>query len=363
MKIAVFHELHDGGARRAVNEFSKRLLVKDTVDLYIVDENYPDSEKNNFTNVYYYEFKQKNWKSNNWKIRLYKDTFELFKLYLLHRKIAKRINKGNYDLAFIHPSRYTQAPFILRFVKCKKFYYCQEPLRLVYDPIFKMKDELHLIKKIYEVMIRKLRKFIDRKNVDFADVIFANSRFSKKNIFTAYGRKSKVVYLGVDTKLFKPSGIIRSIDVLYIGGDKEIDGFDLLKEAIRYSRKKPNMEIQISGKNWISDRRLIELYNKSKIVVCLAKNEPFGLIPVEAMSCGALVIAVNEGGYKESVIDNKSGFLIPRSPLLLAEKIDLCLENSSMAKRFGKSGRSEVIKRWDWDVQTFKLSKILHENF
>ncbi len=36
MKIAVFHELHEGGARRAVNELSVRLKNKHIVDLYYV---------------------------------------------------------------------------------------------------------------------------------------------------------------------------------------------------------------------------------------------------------------------------------------------------------------------------------------
>ena len=38
MKIAIFHELHAGGARRAVNEFAIRLKKKNRVDLFLVDE-------------------------------------------------------------------------------------------------------------------------------------------------------------------------------------------------------------------------------------------------------------------------------------------------------------------------------------
>ena len=43
--------------------------------------------------------------------------------------------------------------------------------------------------------------------------------------------------------------------------------------------------------------------------MALAKDEDFGITPVEAMSCGTPVIAFNGGGYKETVINNKTGIL------------------------------------------------------
>ena len=45
MKIAVFHELGIGGARKAVNEFSKELIKKHKVDLYVVDDDIDVDEK------------------------------------------------------------------------------------------------------------------------------------------------------------------------------------------------------------------------------------------------------------------------------------------------------------------------------
>ena len=94
MKIAVFHELHSGGALRAVDEFVKGLKKDHQVDLYTTD---------NFT--------PKKWNGGNWKLKLYKDTVELYKLFKLHRKIAQEINEKEYDIVFIHPSQFTQRSF------------------------------------------------------------------------------------------------------------------------------------------------------------------------------------------------------------------------------------------------------------
>jgi glycosyltransferase involved in cell wall biosynthesis len=39
-------------------------------------------------------------------------------------------------------------------------------------------------------------------------------------------------------------------------------------------------------------------------------DEDFGMTPVEAMASGKPVVAVNEGGFKETVVDGKTGVLV-----------------------------------------------------
>jgi glycosyltransferase involved in cell wall biosynthesis len=39
-------------------------------------------------------------------------------------------------------------------------------------------------------------------------------------------------------------------------------------------------------------------------------DEDFGMTPVEAMASGKPVVAVNEGGFKETVINGKTGVLV-----------------------------------------------------
>ncbi len=45
--------------------------------------------------------------------------------------------------------------------------------------------------------------------------------------------------------------------------------------------------------------------------ICVSKNEDFGMVAVESMASGVPVIAVAEGGYLETVIDGKTGILLP----------------------------------------------------
>ena len=62
--------------------------------------------------------------------------------------------------------------------------------------------------------------------------------------------------------------------------------------------------------NWVNDKKLKTLYSECKGFITTARDEDFGMTPVEAMASGKPVIAPNEGGYKESIINEKTGILI-----------------------------------------------------
>ncbi len=322
MKIAFFHELHAGGARRSVNEFAKYLKKKHQVDLYFVDEKSNPAEGEFFHKLNFYQFIPKKWTGSNWKVKLYKDTIELYNLYKLHKKIARNIDSMNYDLVFSDPSKMTQAPFVLRFLKTKKIYYCQEPLRIVYDETLAIPKNISFIKYHYEKLNRFIRKSIDKINIQKADLLLANSKNTKTTIKKAYGLNSTVSLLGVDVTLFKP------------------------------------MKIK---KEWIKlDSGIRDLYCRAKIAVALANNEPFGLIPLETMACGVPVVALNEGGYKETVLDEKTGYLIPKNPTILAQKLDYLLGHPAILEKMSKYARSEMIKNWTWEIQTRKLENLFY---
>ncbi len=362
INIAVFHELNKGGARRAANEFSRHLKRKNNIDLYFIDNKENIKEKKNFSQTFFYKFVPKEWKGNNWKTKLYKDTIELFKLYNLHKKIARDINAKKYDLVFIHGSKFTQAPFLLRLVKHKKVYYCQEPLRIAYEDILVTTKNLDFKRKVYEKINRLIRKTIDKSNALKADMILANSEYTKKFIHNAFNAEAKVCYMGVDIKMFYPQNCKKTSDVLFIGAYEFVDGYDLLKNALKLFNKKPIVKVLASEIKWIDDDDdLRKLYSSTKIALCLAYNEPFGLIPLEAMACGVPVIAVNEAGYKESVINDISGFLIKRNPGELKERIENLLADENLLLKMKLNTREYIKNKWTWTKNSLILEKTLKD--
>ncbi len=361
MKIAFFHELPYGGARRAVLEFGIVLKRNHQVDLFYVDDVQEAGLEKIFNAVYFKKFKSRKWQGNDWRAKLYKDTVELFKIYTLHKNIAKEIDKNKYDFVFVHGSKYTQAPFILRFLKTKKIYYCQEPLRIVYDDfLLKEIKTLAFMKKYYEKMNRSIRKKIDRTNLNGADMILANSKFSKKWIKNAYKKKSIVCYLGVNVDLFKPLKFEKNHDILFLGQKNEIEGYDILEDTLKLFSKKPKVKIiERNGEGrGIEDSKLVKEYNRAKIVVCLSRNEPFGLIPIESASCGVPVVALNEGGFKESVIPGTTGYLVNRNIRSIFVVLKRLLENDSLRKKMETDARKNAELNWTWEKSAENLLNI-----
>lgn len=361
MRIAFFHELHQGGARRSVSEFAKYLKRKHTVDLYTIDSIYNDKEEKNFTNIYFYQFKDRTWKGKDWKTRIYKDTIELIHLYFLHKKIGKKINNAQYDVIFVEPSRFTQAPFILRFLRGTTIYYCQESLRMVYEEIFSIPKNLDIFRFLYERLNRFIRKFVDLYNISAAHIVFANSHYTKQNIKRIYNRSADVLHMGVDVEVFRPKQVKKDIDILFVGAYEVSGGHDLFKKAVFSIVPVPTIKILASEKQWITDdMKLRDLYCRSKAVVALSYNEPFGLIPLEVMACGVPVIAVDDGGYRETILDGKTGYLVKRDHEAIAQKIGYLLAHPLTLNKLGKCARDYVVENWTWEKSSKSLEKKLY---
>jgi len=84
-------------------------------------------------------------------------------------------------------------------------------------------------------------------------------------------------------------------------------GGSLSKVKKRIERLKKS-RVEILG--WISDKKREKLFSEALGFLALARDEDFGITPVEAMAAGTPVIAFNGGGFKESVVDGETGVLI-----------------------------------------------------
>lgn len=365
MRIAIFHELPFGGARDSVYYFGRGLTdLGIDIDLYYSSDEKDEREESFFKYVHFYRFTPKKWRGKNWKSRIYKDTIELYKIDRLHKEIAEDIDDKNYDLVFIHGSQYIEAPFILKYLTSYKVFYCHDPYyRIVYEKLLLEEvKKMNFLNRLYENVNRKFRKHLDKQNFRKADFLIANSHFARTLISKVYGRGSEVVYPGVDVEFFAPQNKKKNLDIFFIGSYQKIDGYDLLEEALSKIAKNIVLQTRMFEDGWISSKQVIkDFYNRSKMVVCLAYNEPFGSVPLEAMSTGVPVIAVNEGGYKETVLDGKTGFLIKRDSDELAKKIKFLLNNTKKYKFMSKFGREYMTSKWTWDKSCKKLAILLKD--
>ncbi len=356
----MFHELQPGGARRVVNELAVQLKKKNTVDLFTLSSQFFPSEYKFYTHVRLFQFSPSFPTIHDWKKRMYRDSIELYRLSRVHKKIAEEIDIGDYHVLLSFSSLFTHAPFLFRYTKTPLIYYCHEPLRLIYDKSLPFPD-VHGVKKYYEKFSRRVRKQIDLSNVRFADTIFTSSQFTKKNIELAYRRSSIVVPPGVDTRFFHNKKSLRDIDVLFIGSFDYVDGYDRWKKIRSKLKNSIKVEERDSKKFQLTDDEVRNLYQRAKIVLCLSRNEPFGLVPLEAMSCGAIVLAVNEGGYRETILSGKTGMLLEPKNHNFVKSIRYLLSKPDILLKMSSDARIHARTRWNWASRAYNLENALND--
>ena len=97
-------------------------------------------------------------------------------------------------------------------------------------------------------------------------------------------------------------------------------------------------------------------YKVSNIVISSSiEPEAFGRVAVEAQSMEKLIIASNIGGSKETVIDEKTGYLFESGDVKsLSEKIlkALNLDDTSL-KIIGIEGRKNVVNKFNVEKMCF----------
>lgn len=368
MKIAIFHNLPSGGAKRMVSELIKELSKRHAIDVFSLTTSSKilGTDKTNCKKVFRY---------SAGKSILTFVLKGLFLLPIIHKKIANEINHGGYDLVLVNHDYIVKSPYILRYLKIPSFYICHEPPREFYEQQF-----LHspLLKDKIANLIRFPLKIIDNQNIKFANFVISNSIYSRKIINKTYNIDSTVIYPGVDTKIFRPAKMKKKNQVISIGSllpykghVDTIDAISTINEGVRPTlvivgdgrateknkivRHAIARNVNIKILKHLSDEKLSILYSSSKAVVSMAYGEPFGLSIIEGMSCGIPAVVVNEGGLMEQVVTKKMGYICSRNATEFGAKITKVITDPS----YGKRARDGVVKNWSWSRTAESLEKII----
>jgi glycosyltransferase involved in cell wall biosynthesis len=366
MKIAIYYNLKFGGAKRVVYE-QVRGLVKlgNLVDVYT-----PDSESDIFdltaiaSNVKKYNFTEFSTGIPIFQ-RLIND-FRIFTTYKrLHKKIASDINNEKYDIVLVHPDQFTQAPYLLRFLKLKSVYYCQEPLRVAYEYSMKLDANIGILNRVYENINRYIKKRADLLNVRSADFYLASCLHVRERMISAYNVFANISYPGVDSSIFKPSSQKKKNQIFFVGERNDpLDGFDFANSALALLPKdiRPSLKTISWNKDnskRLSDEELCKIYNESLITLCMSRYETFGLVPLESMACGTAVIATNVGGHRETVVNNITGFLVEPNGKEISIKIASLLSDKKILKKYSEAARKHIEKNWSWSYCVLQLESSL----
>lgn len=245
----------------------------------------------------------------------------------------------------------------------------------------------------------KLKKRIIEKNLKNYTAIASTSYCMAEETKKYLENKSKEIFItpfGVDTEKFKnlniekkeneiTIGIVKTLTEKYgieylIKAIKELEnildienykkirlliyGKGELKNKLEDLTKELQIEDKVIFKGYISNEDVPKALNEMDIFVVpsILDSESFGVAAVEAMACEVPVIVSDVDGLKEVVVNNETGFVIPKkSPKEIANKIKILIENNDIVKKFKKNARDRVLKLYDWNKNVENMIKIYEE--
>lgn len=247
--------------------------------------------------------------------------------------------------------------------------------------------------------------WIERTAYEAADGVIAVSEGMKRDVMKLYGvpeDRIQVIYNGIDPSFYSPTFDVSILEkygispdkpfVLFVGRITRQKGISQLIRTIPHLA--PNTQIVLcagapdtqeladeckglieearktrDGIIWIEEMmphsELRILYSHATVFATPSLYEPFGIINLEAMSCGTPVVGSAVGGIPEIIVDGETGFLVPLKAKSetnfdpenpekfqkdFAEKLNVFLTNPELAKKMGEASRKRAMDVFSWEA-------------
>jgi len=311
------------------------------------------------------------------RVSVKRSYLEVFKAGL--KIFFQKIDLKDFDCLWVHSEGLGD---LITFRNHKKpvICFCHTPLKIIHDPYMQavyLKN--NPFKRPLFILFSYLFKFIDRLAWKNYTYVFAVSQEVKKRILKAKlisPEKIEVIYRGIDLEKIKPTWIyepyffhparikwwknielgIEAFDLfqrknpkfynfkLIIAGQLDRGSKDYYQKLIKLAKANSDIQIILNP----SEEKIHNLYKNSYAVLNTTLNEDWGLTILEAMAYGKPVIAVNQGGPKESLLDKKTGFLVEPSAEAFSQAMKVLAENKDLVIGLGREARLESLK-YSWD--------------
>lgn len=404
MKIAVWHNLPSGGGKRALYDHVRGLITRGhEVEAWCpptADRSYlPLSEivPEHIVPLRGFDNDARSTKRRLYQLR-WNSWAKLRSMERHSRECARQMHAKKFDLLFAASCFLYHTPPIGRFVSMPSVLYLQEPNRSLYEAQPELlwtaatwttkgsfswlfwKSALQRLKRLpaLRVVARE-----ERRSALAFDQILVNSFFSRESVLRAFGIDSKVCYLGVDTDHFVNQNKKRESFVVSLGSLVPAKNIAFLVESVgkvssslrprmvlianiidtvywsRIKKLAEKVEVAVELKHRISDAEIVDLLNRARVMLYAPRLEPFGYAPLEANACGTPVIAVAEGGVRETVRDGVNGILVEHDPASMAAAIERVMLDDDLHGRLSAQAQKLAKEVWSLGPSIDRLERRL----
>ncbi len=301
--------------------------------------------------------------------KYYRSYFPLFPLAI------EQLDLSSYDL--ILSTSHCATKGVLTHADQLHICYCFTPIRYAWDLYHQYLQDAHLTRGMKSVFAKFFLHYLrlwDQQAAQRVDVYLAISRFVARRLVKTYGRTAAILYPPVDTDFF---ALGEKKEEYYLAASRMVPykKLDLIVEAFTHM---PHRTLLVVGDG--PDRKKIEAQASANVhflgavddlslrgylqrarAFLFAAIEDFGLLPVEAMSCGTPVIALGRGGSLETVEEGRSGCFFPEQTV--TSLIHAVEQFERMQDRFDPIAVRQTVLRFGVERFRREFSEIVEREY
>jgi len=356
LKIAIFHDFFDqlGGAENIALQLAKEL----NADIITTISDVKKIEKLGFQEKNIIEMGLFSRKTP------FKQFFTALKFWFCDysKKYDFFIFNGRFSLFAAHhhkPNIYICADIFREYYDLEKFYNKKlgvilKTMHLFGGFLFKpfLKNQFKHIEKTISISQNNKAKIKKYYNLD-SEIIYPPINCEKYK-----WKKNKEYWLSVN-RLYPAKRIELQLKAFQKLPEKKliiVTDYAIGDESLGYVKKLEKMKL--SNVEFVlrpTHKELLNFYSECEGFLATSKEEAFGMAVVEAMACGKPIVAVNEGGFKETVLNNETGFLVDADPEKIIEAIK---KISKEPEKFKENCKKQALK---FDSKKFfeKIRKLI----
>ncbi|KAG9289777.1 hypothetical protein G9A89_015357 [Geosiphon pyriformis] len=260
----------------------------------------------------------------------------LKKLYRLPVDKFEEVTTGISDCIVVN-SRFTAKIFSLSFPNIKRIPQVLYPgINLdSYDRDIPSKVEVRILESRKKIIL-SINRFERKKNISLAIKAFAALRNNQLVSDGEFDNLRLIIAGGFDFRV--QENVEHHLELEQIAIQLDLETFSINPGSFNSPPESTQVVFLCSftelQRNFLLSSAICLLYTPS--------NEHFGIVPIEAMYARLPVIAVNNGGPKETVIDGETGFLCEPTPESFSQSIASILNGQFDRELMGDNGRKHV---------------------
>src|SRR3989344_2619551 len=214
--------------------------------------------------------------------------------------MLKKAEKGEYDILHIHPAD-RALPLSLSHENIKIVYTLHDPIYPWRAEIFKMFQSSN---QYYVSISDSQRK--PARNLNYLSTIYNGIQLEEFPFSEEYD--DYLLFVG---RLHPEKGVAEAVEAAKLADEKLLIVGPPVTGAYWDTRIKPYLGDKIKYIGHVDYKDLDQYYRRAKaLLVPIQWEEPFGLVMIEAMACGAPGIAFRRGSVPEVIKDGKTGFIV-----------------------------------------------------